>query len=662
MFLAVFYIFLQITLVHADEKIITSTESGNQVCDIDSSCNTTTITTAVAETETDKTNLTDKWKYNVTETNSANDTIINIFHLNDTSISNNNISDSSNQHNNQSSANVENKSTNTKYQINYSEDCECDVTRGSCDMNCCCDRDCSHVNRDVFKNCVGVKSAEDDKYCPTKILNSPLLCVVKDNLYSRHFYPHHRIAEEPSNVDKLLRNREAYSWSFPIAPPEEPEIDQSFEPYELSSPVWIHDGESVQFFQLPKSTIMSRDCSHKGIMKYLEDFEETCTHRVTNVSASDCSNNLSIFNAANYFQNFSFVSNPVLMNTTSNCSQHNCINVTTFICETDDSLTCLKINSSTKLTSYSSSSKICQQAVSSVHYAIHHNGTEGITSVFLYLQLGDIVFKENLLWALSFKLSYHWAGQGHSFQLSGYPGYVLERPIITGYKVYQALKDNKTMESMKMSYNRHDWLTVFRTNSDGSCLKLQRENIKFRENLYTHCFLDVPVSRTMESCEALQNEIYDIIFGLSINLSNVYISTTGDPDTTDKKKWAPILLDLPSNILNDSCHGLVTAMKMVILHSIVGDYDDPQQIIMGVKVSGKSSHRSILKTNKIKISFSVNFHDVTNSPLRIFAEPPTYEIKLPTDFFYPFFSSAMAVPKMSIILGSVLAFVLFYTR
>lgn len=156
-------------------------------------------------------------------------------------------------------------------------------------------------------------------------------------------------------------------------------------------------------------------------------------------------------------------------------------------------------------------------------------------------------------------------------------------------------------------------------------------------------------------------QIYDIIFGLSINLSNVYVSTLGNPDTTDKKKWAPILHDLPSTILNESCHGLVTSVKMVILHSIVGDYDHPQQIIMGVKVSGKSFHGNIFKRNKIKISFSVNFYDVTNPPLRIFAEPPTYEIKLPTDFFYPFFSKAV-VPKTSITLGSVLALILFYSR
>lgn len=71
------------------------------------------------------------------------------------------------------------------------------------------------------------------------------------------------------------------------------------------------------FTELPKSTILSRDCSNKGAMKYLENFEESCTHRVTNVSATKCTGNSSIFNVANYVNAFSFVSNPAAMNSTS---------------------------------------------------------------------------------------------------------------------------------------------------------------------------------------------------------------------------------------------------------------------------------------------------------------------------------------------------------
>lgn len=168
----------------------------------------------------------------------------------------------------------------------------------------------------------------------------------------------------------------------------------------------------------------------------------------------------------------------------------------------------MKINSTAKLiASFSAKTNICSNAVTSIHYAIFHNGTEGISSVHLYLQLTDIPFRENLLWALSFKLTFHWAHQNNAFKLSGYPGYEMGHPIITGYKMYQSLKDNKTSETLEMSFNQKDWLTVFRTKNDGSCWRTHRENVNFQENLYAHCFLDVPQIKTVENCELFQNEV-----------------------------------------------------------------------------------------------------------------------------------------------------------
>lgn len=131
----------------------------------------------------------------------------------------------------------------------------------------------------------------------------------------------------------------------------------------------------------------------------------------------------------------------------------------------------------------------------------------------------------------------------------------------------------------------------------------------------------------------------NVIFGPYVNISNAYVSTFGDPRVNDSSKWVPFVVDFPSNLLNESCSGLVSAVKIILLHAMVGDHNDPQQSIVALKVIGSSFDRSVLQYDKFKISFAVNFYDVTNPPLRIFAEPPTYEVKLPTDFFYPFFST-----------------------
>lgn len=136
----------------------------------------------------------------------------------------------------------------------------------------------------------------------------------------------------------------------------------------------------------------------------------------------------------------------------------------------------------------------------------------------------------------------------------------------------------------------------------------------------------------------LRLQIYSIMFGEHINISNVYASTLGYPDIVNTEKWTPFVLDLAVSIANESCSGIVSSVKILVLHALVGEHDDPQQSIVGVKVAGNKFYRGGQRRDKLKISISVNFHDVTNPPLRIFAEPPTYEVKLPTDFFYPFFS------------------------
>ena len=144
-----------------------------------------------------------------------------------------------------------------------------------------------------------------------------------------------------------------------------------------------------------------------------------------------------------------------------------------------------------------------------------------------------------------------------------------------------------------------------------------------------------------------------------MNLSNIYVSTLGDPNFKDRKKWAPFIIDFPNSVLNENCHSIITSVKMIILYASVGLHDSPQLTITGIKVTGSSIQRNIAKYDSIKVSFAVNFYDVTSPPLRIFAEPPTYEVKLPTDFFYPFFSKSCSLGVSNILISVLIIFYLF---
>ncbi|XKL68302.1 hypothetical protein PGB90_003793 [Kerria lacca] len=449
-------------------------------------------------------NVSEKWKYNISDgILPYNESKINIFNTNDTNTTINFEIDVTTKAINQTMKSNETKFMNTKYRINLKKDCFCDITKGSCNINCCCDRDCSYVNRDVFKVCNETENTKDE-FCESKILNSPFLCVVKDNLYSTHFYPPHQVTPETTNIEKLLKNRLIYGWSFPSLPPEQninEEIPREFEKYNVGS---------------------------------------------------------------------------------HNCF-HNCVNVTPFICHGNNLDFCKPANTSLKS---SFSNNTCYKAVTNVHYNLIHNGTEGILSAQVYLELGNIKLKPNLLWSLSFKLTYQWVNQTKYFELSGYPGYIFGKPIITGYKTVKSLRENKSSDVMEMNYNHKYWLSVFGTDVDGRCSKMRRYNVLFRENIYAHCFIEVPKINTVEYCEIFQNEIFNNLFGMHTNLTNFYVSSLGDPDINDESKWIPLTLNFSTSIVNETCSGIVTSIKIIILHASIGEHDNPQQTIVGVKVNG----------------------------------------------------------------------------
>lgn len=178
------------------------------------------------------------------------------------------------------------------------------------------------------------------------------------------------------------------------------------------------------------------------------------------------------------------------------------------MCEDHDFDTCTPFN----VTMTPSSDKsICRRAVTDVHYKIIHNGTEGIQSVELYLQLGTVELAPDLLWSIAFHLTHQWVGQANHFALSGHPGYILGKPVITGHAIFKKRTQNLTDHSMEMSFNKGHWFTYFATKIDGECSKMRRNNILFRENIYAHCWVPVPKIKTVEQCEIFQNEVSQVV-------------------------------------------------------------------------------------------------------------------------------------------------------
>lgn len=146
-------------------------------------------------------------------------------------------------------------------------------------------------------------------------------------------------------------------------------------------------------------------------------------------------------------------------------------------------------------------------------------------------------------------------------------------------------------------------------------------------------------------------------------LQNTRIATFGDSDHLKPGDWIQIMLsklpsdtfgnDVPGDVatLPGKCQSMVLNLHIEIAFAKIGSFANPQSKIIGVNYKFGSSQdvayqcigfgacKNPSKTQRIEISSSVEFIDVTRPASDYYAEYPVIEARLPHDFFYPFLTS-----------------------
>jgi len=136
------------------------------------------------------------------------------------------------------------------------------------------------------------------------------------------------------------------------------------------------------------------------------------------------------------------------------------------------------------------------------------------------------------------------------------------------------------------------------------------------------------------------------------NYEGTLVASLGDPEVA---RWIPVVvikpLPSPPSLNNSTCPTLLDNMNVQVMYSYVGTFDRPEATVHGILVnytastnddgviSFKTSRDNIVINTNVSIRATVVFVDLTRPPIRTFAEPPTYEFRLPEDFYYPFWSS-----------------------
>lgn len=307
-------------------------------------------------------------------------------------------------------------------------------------------------------------------------------------------------------------------------------------------------------------------------------------------------------------------------------------------------------------------------------YNFYHNGTQGFTRIELFIILTNLsygVVDDSIELRQEFEINYLWSNYTTNYSqiLSGNPGYLIGKPLLMGNLVFLNATVNKTTVPMGFKIKRDplnaiDNFLALPSNKKGRCFLNNHTHIfaEFGYNMILKCkihreFQLVKNITATTFCQSLQREIFKYL-PISTNLTDInkVMGSFGNANESNTKDWINILSNQsPAHMLNITwgnftesnrsiiCNSLVTKLTIDIFHMRV-DFSEllNQEKIVGVAFyfNTNSSYEFTIKSNQVL--FDLNFrteivyYDITSEIVEKFAEPPSFQITLPHDFFYPF--------------------------
>lgn len=485
----------------------------------------------------------------------------------------------------------------------HSGTCACDLMAFSCDINCCCDPDCTKFQHASFSECkIEGYPPYDNRYCyASKLIflnnsehileqaQSGAFCIVRSNLAASILYPSHPVFL--SSTDFVKHWGRTHSPVWPESQAMSISVVDTPKQYSAGSPIFIMQNSHIETFDLPTSGL-TRACSTKNIVQYLLPWSSKCMRR-----APDSKNECDSVSSHIHYQVQHIVRSPLLVNQTESpskemelCPEYICVPATYFICSdsTDDYTHDCK-NVSSKNVLFGLRKGICFGVVKRLRLLFYHNGTEGIVHLQAYMWLSNISLSDFSVTKplhQSFSVEFKWASPNETvlaatknntatymtnyapFPRSGNPGYLIGKPVIAAFRVKQKLSANATKDSMKETAKlaKHDsidlspdpkqWLTLPGSKMDGMCdLSLARRHIvTFGEDLHMSCGITISPRNISShfSCNALRSRLLQLLLG---NIAKSFhngsfnadwgriIAAYGSANVSKPQEWIPLLLD-----------------------------------------------------------------------------------------------------------------------
>lgn len=544
--------------------------------------------------------------------------------------------------------------------------CNCDLTRDVCDVNCCCDPDCSSNDRLTFTTCTtSTTTSSDSRSCVTTgiiftsntpsyrtIIQNGLFCVYIDNNVARNYY------EIPRQVqDNVTFNSLAFKYGKTLSSEAATPIAATSY-YRVGDRLKaIYNDSVIGILSLPKS-LFSDVCDDRNPVRfYLNDVSQ-CNRYIKDLM-QECSAS-SFLSATSYYQNIRVAKLPSALNTSGNVVSISTndlvnINVSTSILCIDESTGFSSLCPYTLVPSpiYHRSNNSCSNVLKELTYNILTNGNLGIVQLSVTLTLSNLdIRKTNATYfRQKFSVSYTNNANANIFRRSGNPGYVVDQPLLAGKVGIDAANN----QIISYSSESRGFLTVVSPTASGFCVseQIDRTPIRFGKNIRSGCILSVTLNNLTNNCQLIREQILNALIGTD---NPTRVAMYGNSAVENVSDWVTILRQnvpqTPSNELISStgiCPNVVMGIHIRVLWSYTGSLANPQAKVIGVSISYDdprnlayqcvgSSCESSSDVQKYEITTTVSFVDVSEKPASELRSPPRVEVKMPYDFFYPFLS------------------------
>ncbi|XP_061025725.1 tectonic-1 [Eubalaena glacialis] len=510
--------------------------------------------------------------------------------------------------------------------------CVCDLSPALCDVNCCCDPDCSSVDFSVFSACSIPVVMGDSQFCSQKAatyslnftadppqrvfklvdqINPSIFCIHITNYKPALSFINPEVPDE-SNFDKLMKTSDGFSSNAEsdVSLTTKPDAPNTAK-YEYG----VHLQTSHSFLRFP-SPLTSSLCTDDNPAAFLVNQAVKCTRRI-NLEQCKEIETLSL----------AYYSSPKILRVPGSGTKVPITVQSIIIQSLNKTLTRLEDTDVLRplVLVEAGHDKICTNVILEVKYSLTYTDAGEIIKADVFVLLGA-VSSAMVPFQQKFEI-YFIQKNTKPVPLSGNPGYVVGLPLAAGF---QPQKGSGIMQTT----NRYGQLTLLRSTAEQDCLAIAgiRTPVLFGYNMQSGCKLRLTKAIT---CRLVAQKVESLLKGQGFP---DYVAPFGNSQAQDVLDWVPVHFITQTSHMKDSCQ-LPVALAIEVKWTKYGSLLNPQAKIVNVTANLISS--SFPETNSgnkrtILISTAVTFVDVSAPAEAGFRARPTINARLPFNFFFPF--------------------------